>query len=49
MAQSQSWFIDPEGFYDVFKESTKARSYQHFVYFTKDIIRNELVFQEKKG
>ena len=32
MAQSNQHFIDPEGFYDMFKDRTKAKSYEHFIY-----------------
>lgn len=40
-AQSHPCFIDSEGFYDMFKDRTKAKSYRHLVYIPDDIIRNE--------
>ena len=46
MVQSHPHFIDPGGFYDMFKDRKKARSYEHIFYVPEDIIRNEFSLQE---
>ena len=48
MAQSSARFIDPEGFYEIFRQRTKARRYTHSFYYPKDIVRNELSLLEQE-
>ena len=42
MAQSFARFIDVEGFYEMFRQRTKAKKYAHIFYYPEDIVRNEL-------
>ena len=42
MAQSLARFIDPEGFYEIFRQRAKARKYTHSFYYLEDIVKNEL-------
>ena len=42
MAQSSTRFLDPEGFYEMFKKKEKARKYTHSLYYHEDIVRNEI-------
>lgn len=48
MAQSHSHFVDSEGFYDLLRERSKAKSQKKFVYFPNDIIRNRFSLEEKE-
>ena len=42
MAQSHHRFIDPEGFYEMFRQRVKVKKYNHVFYYPEDIISNEL-------
>ena len=46
MAQSLARFIDPEGFYEMFRQRTKTKKYTHIFYYPEDVIRNELSLLE---
>ena len=46
MAQSLARFIDPKGFYELFRQRTRAKKYTHVFYYLEDIIRNELSLLE---
>ena len=46
MAQSSTRFIDPKGFYKIFKQRTKVRKYNHSFYYPEDIIKNEFSLLE---
>ena len=48
MAQSHACFIDSEGFYDLFRERSKAKIQKKIVYFPEDIIRNNFSLQEQE-
>lgn len=48
MDQLHPKFSNLKGFYEMFKERTKARSYDHFYYYPEDIIRNEFSLQEQE-
>ena len=46
MVQSSARFIDPKGFYEIFRQRTKTKKYTHIFYYPKDVIRNELSLLE---
>ena len=46
MAQPSARFMDREGFYEIFRQRTKAKKYTHSFYYPKDIVRNELSLLE---
>lgn len=48
MAQPHLRFIDLEGFYQMFRERTKAKAYSHIFYYPGDIVQNELSLQEQE-
>ena len=48
MTQSHSRFIDPKGFYEMFRHREKAKNYSHVFYYPKDIVRNELSLLEQE-
>ena len=48
MAESHARYIDPERFYDLLRERTKAKSISQHVYFPKDIIKNIFSLQEQE-
>ena len=48
MAESHTRYIDPEGFFDILRERTKAKSTTQKVYLPKDIIRNIFSLQEQE-
>ena len=48
MAQSSARFIDPEGFYEIFRQRTKSKKYTHAFYYPEDIIRIEFSLLEKE-
>ena len=48
MVQSSARFIDPEGFYKIFRQRTKAKKYTHSFYYPNDIVKNELSLLEQE-
>ena len=46
MAQSSARFIDPKGFYEIFRKREKRKKYTHVFYYLEDVIRNELSLLE---
>ena len=48
MDQSFPRFIDPEGFYELFRQREKAKKYSHIFYYLEDVVRNELSLLEQE-
>ena len=48
MTHSSARFIDPEGFYEIFRKRTKARRYAHSFYYPEDIVKNEISLLEQE-
>ena len=48
MDQSHARYIDLEGFYDLLRERTKAKSLIQTMYFLEDFIRNVFSLQEQE-
>ena len=48
MAQSSVRFIDPKGFYEMFRQRVKAKKYTHSFYYLDNIFKNELSLIEQE-
>lgn len=46
MVRSHARFIYLEGFYQLFREMTRGKVYNHVFYYPKDVVRNKLSLQE---